>query len=73
MARESIMERGVHQKKKFKGFPMFLHLENFKTALKSDLKQWSSRHYRHRHRYRRRHRRSESRDERKMNNVKGNC
>jgi hypothetical protein len=27
---------------------MFLHLKIFKTALKNDLRQWSSRH-RHRH------------------------
>jgi hypothetical protein len=45
----------------------------FETALKSDIRQWSSRRYRRHHRYRRRHRRSGSIDERKMNNVKGDC
>jgi hypothetical protein len=48
---------------------MFLRLEIFKTALKSDLKQWASRHYRHRRRYRR----GESKVEKKLINVKGNC
>ncbi|SAM05146.1 hypothetical protein [Absidia glauca] len=60
MARESIMEWRVHLKKKFKGFPMFSHLKKFKTALKSDLRQWSSRHCHRRRRYRRRYRRSGS-------------
>jgi hypothetical protein len=45
---------------------MFLHLKIFKTALKSDIKQWWSRHHRRRHRYRRPHRCSESKFERKM-------
>jgi hypothetical protein len=31
-------------KKKFKGFPLFLHLKNFKTALMGDIRQWWSRH-----------------------------
>jgi hypothetical protein len=57
-------------KKKFKGFPMFLHLKNFKTALKGDLRQWSSRHRYRRHRYGCRHRRSESVVERKAKDVK---
>jgi hypothetical protein len=30
-------------KKKFKGFPMFLHWKNFKTTFVGDIKQWSSR------------------------------
>jgi hypothetical protein len=64
MARESSMEKRA-AKKNFKGFPMFLRLKIFKTAIKSDLKQWSSRQCRHR--------RSESKDERKMKKVKGNC
>jgi hypothetical protein len=45
-------------------------LKFFKTALKDDLRQWSSRHCHRRHRYRRRHRRSGSGVERKMKNVK---
>jgi hypothetical protein len=55
------------------GFPMFLPLKNFKTALKDDLGQWSSRHRHRRHHYCRRHRRSESEVERKMKDVKGIC
>jgi hypothetical protein len=35
---------------------MFLHLKIFKTALKRDLRQWSSRQCHHRYHYRRRHR-----------------
>jgi hypothetical protein len=31
-------------KKKFKGFPMFLHLKNLKTAFVVDIKQWLSCH-----------------------------
>jgi hypothetical protein len=46
------------KKKNFKGFPMFFTLENFKTALMGDIKQWSSRHCRRRYRRHRRHRRS---------------
>jgi hypothetical protein len=61
----------VQQKKNFKDFPMFLHLNFFEIALKVDLRQWSSRHRRYRHRYRRRYRRNESKDERKMDEVKG--
>jgi hypothetical protein len=45
---------------------MFLHLKNFKTALISDIKQWSSRRHRYRHHYRRLHRRSRSEVENKM-------
>jgi hypothetical protein len=45
---------------------MFLHQKIFKTALKSDIKQWSRRR-------RRRHRCSESKVEKKMKDVKGNC
>jgi hypothetical protein len=52
---------------------MFLHLKFFKTALTSNIKQWSSRHYRRRHLYRRRHCRSGSVVERKMDDVKGIC
>jgi hypothetical protein len=58
-------------KKKFKGFPMFLHSKIFKTALMGDMKLWSSRHRRHRrHRYRR-YRRSRSIVEKKRSNAKG--
>jgi hypothetical protein len=64
---------GVHKKKNFKGFPMFLHLKFFKTALTSDLRQWPSRRYRRRHLYCRRHRLRKSKVERKMNNVEGYC
>jgi hypothetical protein len=72
MARESIWKgECTKKKKKFKGFPMFLHLKFFKTALKSDLRHWSGRHHRRRHRYLRRHRRGESKVERKLNIVKG--
>jgi hypothetical protein len=66
MAMESTMNEASAQKKKFKGFPPFFILKNFKTALFCDIKQWASRHCRHRHRYRRRHRRSRSRVENKM-------
>jgi hypothetical protein len=52
---------------------MFLHLKNFKTALKGNVKQWSSRRLRRCCRYRRRRRRSRSKVKRKMNNVKGDC
>ncbi|SAM02286.1 hypothetical protein [Absidia glauca] len=48
---------------------MFLHQKNFKTALKVDLRQLSSRHRRRRHRYRRRHRRSGSSVQKKMKDV----
>jgi hypothetical protein len=37
---------------------MFFTIENSKTALMGDLKQWSSHHYRRRRRRYRRHRRS---------------
>jgi hypothetical protein len=30
--------------KKFKGFPMFLYLKIFKTALMGDIRQWWCRH-----------------------------
>jgi hypothetical protein len=33
MARESTMEKRVHLKKKFEGFPMFFTFENFKKSL----------------------------------------
>jgi fatty-acid desaturase len=56
----------VHGKKKFKGFPLFFILKNFKTAFQGDIKQWASRHRRHCHRYRRRYRRSRSKVENKM-------
>jgi hypothetical protein len=52
---------------------MVLHLKIFKTALKDDLRQWSSRHRHRCHRYRCRHRRSESKVERKTKDVKGIC
>jgi hypothetical protein len=55
----------VHEKKKFKGFPLFFIFKIFKTALFCDIKQWASRHRRHRLRYRRRHRRSRSKAENK--------
>jgi hypothetical protein len=32
------------RKKKFKGFPMFLHLKILKRAFLGDMKQWWSRH-----------------------------
>jgi hypothetical protein len=32
------------KKKNFKGFALFLRLKFFKTALKCDLRQWSSHH-----------------------------
>jgi hypothetical protein len=55
----------VHEKK-FKGFPLFFISKIFETALSCDIKQWASRHRRHRLRYRRRHRRSRSKS-RKQN------
>jgi hypothetical protein len=58
------------QKKNSKGFPMFLHLKIFKTALKSDIKQWSSRQYRYCHRCRRLHRRSRSNLKKKKHQCK---
>jgi hypothetical protein len=45
---------------------MFLQLKIFKSALMGDLKQWSSRHRRHRRRYCCRYRCSGSNVERKM-------
>jgi hypothetical protein len=66
MVRESTTEWRVHLKKKFKGFPMFLHSKFFETALMGDIKQWSSRRHYRRHLYRRRHRCSGSKVERKM-------
>jgi hypothetical protein len=48
----------VHEKKNFKGFPLFFIFKIFKTALSCDIKQWASRH-----RYRRRRSRSKSRKE----------
>jgi hypothetical protein len=50
---------------------MFLCLKILKTALTSDLRQWSSRLWHRRHRYRRRRHRSESKAEKKVTNVKG--
>jgi hypothetical protein len=44
---------------------MFVTFKNFKTALMGDIKQWTSRHRRHRLRYCRRHRRSRSKVENK--------
>jgi hypothetical protein len=52
MATESTMDE-VSAGKKTKGFPLFFIFEIFKTALFCDIKQWSSRHCRHRLRYRR--------------------
>jgi hypothetical protein len=43
------------KKKKIQGFPLFLHFKKFKTALKVDRRQRSSRQRHHRY-----HRRSES-------------
>jgi hypothetical protein len=53
-------------KKKLRGFPHVFTFENFKTALKDDLRQRASRHRRRRYRRRRRHRRSRSNGEKKM-------
>jgi hypothetical protein len=39
MARESIMEKVSAPKKKIQGFPHVFTLENFKTALTSNVKQ----------------------------------
>jgi hypothetical protein len=55
----------VHEKKKFKGFPLFFIFKIFKTALFCDIEQWASRHRRHRLRYCRCHRRSRSKVENK--------
>jgi hypothetical protein len=55
----------VHEKKKFKGFPLFFIFEIFKTAFLGDIKQWASRHRHHRLRYGRRHRRSRPKVENK--------
>jgi hypothetical protein len=55
----------VHDKKKFKGFPLFFIFKNFKKAFLGDIKQWESRLRRHRFRLRRRHRRSRSKFENK--------
>jgi hypothetical protein len=55
----------VHEKKNFKGFPLFFISEIFKTAFLGDIKQWANRHRRHHLRYRRRHRRSRSKVENK--------
>jgi hypothetical protein len=53
------------KKKKFKGFPLFFIFKIYKTALSCDIKQWASRHRRHRLCYCRRHRRSRSKVESK--------
>jgi hypothetical protein len=53
----------VHEKKNFKGFPLFFMFKNFKTAFPGDIKQWASRQRRqrrHRLHYGCRHRRSRS-------------
>jgi hypothetical protein len=55
---ESTMDEVSVRKKKFKGFPLFFIFKIFKTALLCNIKQWASRHRRHRLCYRRRHRRS---------------
>jgi hypothetical protein len=55
----------VHEKKKIQGFPSIFIFKNFKTAFPGDIKQWASRHRRHRLRYGRRHRRSRSKVENK--------
>jgi hypothetical protein len=55
---ESTMIEVSARKKKVKGFPLFFIFKIFKTALFCDIKQWASRHRRHRLHYRRRHRRS---------------
>jgi hypothetical protein len=55
----------VHEKKKFKGFPLFFIFIIFETALSCDIKQWASRHRLHRLLYRHRHRRSRSKVENK--------
>jgi hypothetical protein len=65
MAMGSIMDEVSARKKKFKGFPLFFIFKFFQTALFCDIRQWASRHRRHRLRYRRRHRRSRSRVEKK--------
>jgi hypothetical protein len=44
MIRKSIMDKMSTQEKKFKGFPMFFTIENFKRAFLGDIKQWWSRH-----------------------------
>jgi hypothetical protein len=60
------MEKRVYQKK-IQGFPQVFTFEISKTALKCDLKQWSSSH---RHRYRRhRHRYRRSRSKHENKNV----
>jgi hypothetical protein len=55
----------VHEKKNFKGFPLFFICKIFKTAFLGDIKQWVIRHCHHRLRYRRHHRRSRSKVENK--------
>jgi hypothetical protein len=52
---------------------MFLHENFFETALKSDIKQWWSRHLYRRHLYRRGQRCSKSKVKRKRKKEKGNC
>jgi hypothetical protein len=54
---ESIMDGVSARKRKFKGFPLFFIFKIFETAFLGDIKQWATRHRRHRLRYRRRHRR----------------
>jgi hypothetical protein len=56
----------VREEKKFKGFPLFFAFKNFQTALMGDIKQWASRHRRHRLCYCRRHRCSQSIVEKKI-------
>jgi hypothetical protein len=71
MARESTMDKMNAEEKKFKGFPMFLHLKILKRAFLGDMKQWWSRHWHRRRLYRRRHRCGRSRVKRKRNDAKG--
>jgi hypothetical protein len=42
--RESTMDKMSAPKKKFKGFPMFLHLKILKRPFLGDMRQWWSRH-----------------------------
>jgi hypothetical protein len=44
LARESTMDKMSAEEKKFKGFPMFFTIENFKRAFLGDIKRWWSRH-----------------------------
>jgi hypothetical protein len=65
MAMESTIDEGSAPKKNSRALPPFFIFKMFKTAFLDDIKQWASRHRRHRLLYHRRHVRSRSKVENK--------